>query len=97
MEKRIMATSTLLNQLQDRGVVAVAADDLLPLLERAETIAEHATGVAGSIRVLRLDGVVVVQEQSPEGELFVRRLESEGAAQRFVEARLAAYERMWDG
>jgi len=79
-----------------RGV-PIAAEDLAPLLAHATTLFDHDTSIAGHIRILGLDGLVLVQEQTPEGELFVRQLPSEEAARRFVDARLAAYERMWDG
>ena len=78
-------------------VVAVTRPDIISLLERVETIREDNTGIAGLIRTLRIGDRVLVQERTPEGDHFVRRVPSEGAAQRFVEARLADYERMWDG
>jgi hypothetical protein len=79
-----------------RGV-SLAAEDLAPLLAHTATLFDHDTSIAGHIRILGFDGLVLVQEQTPEGELFVRQLPSEEAARRFVDARLAAYERMWDG
>jgi len=79
-----------------RGV-ALATDDLAPLLAHTATLFDHDTSIAGHIRILGFGDRVLVQEQTPEGELFVRELPSEDAARRFLEARLAAYERMWDG
>jgi len=79
-----------------RGV-AIAAEDLAPLLAHTTTLFDHDTSIAGHIRVLRFGDRILVQEQTPEGELYVRQLPSEESAHRFVDARLAAYERMWDG
>jgi len=55
------------------------------------------TLVAGHLRVLDLSGLVLVQEETPDGQLLVRRAESVEAAQALVDERLATYERMWDG
>ncbi len=85
-----------IDEVGGRAVV-ISGDDLAWVLERAATVREHDTGIAGPIRILRLGDRVLVQERTPEGELLIRGLPSEASAGRFVEARLAAYERMWDG
>jgi hypothetical protein len=77
--------------------MALDRSDVERLLAAAETVAEARTGVAGPIRTLRLRGRVMVLESNPSGEHFVRALGSEAVAGRFVESRLAVYERMWDG
>ncbi len=78
-------------------ILAIGRDDLSLLLQETRTLRDHDTSIAGRIRILEVGSSILIQEQNPEGELFVRELPSEEAAQRFVEARLAAYERMWDG
>jgi hypothetical protein len=80
-----------------RGVFAFQSDELGSLLEQTKTIGEVDTRIAGHIRTLRTGDRVLVQERTPDGDHFVRELASKDAASRFVEARLAAYERMWDG
>ena len=84
-------------QLGRGRIIAITGEELASLLEKAETEREDDTGIAGPIRTLRLGNCVLVQERTPEGDHFVRKLGSAQAAMRFVEARLAAYERMWDG
>jgi len=78
-------------------IVAITSEDLAGVLEQTKAVREDDTGIAGKIRTLRFGDRVFIQERTPEGDRFVRELGSEQAAQRFVEARLAAYERMWDG
>ncbi len=80
-----------------REVVAFPREELGSLLEQTETLREVSTGIAGRIRILRSDDRILIQERTPEGDHFVRELPSEEAASGFVEARLASYERMWDG
>lgn len=81
---------------EDR-VTSLTRQDFDALLAQTEVLREDATGIAGRIRTLRFEGAIMVQERNPEGEHFLRILPSEEAAARFVDARLAAYERMWDG
>ena len=45
----------------------------------------------------RFDGRILVQEETPEREVLVRKLASIDAANGLVDGRLADYERMWDG
>ena len=92
-----MSPEEILEQARLGQIVAISKENLAPLLERTETVREDNTSIAGLIRTLRLGDRVLVQERTPEGDHFVRKVPSEGAAQRFVEARLADYERMWDG
>jgi len=79
-----------------RGV-AITDDDLASLLENSDLLFDRDTSIAGHIRILGFGDQILVQEQTPEGELFVRELPSDEAARRFVDDRTAAYERMWDG
>jgi len=81
----------------DRGVVAFPRDELGSLLEQTETLREVGTGIAGRIRILRSDDRILIQERTPRGDHFVREVPSEDAAAALIDARLAAYERMWDG
>lgn len=93
-----MKSEDLLRELRQRKVVLLDADHLEELLESSETIGEHDTTIAGLIRILRFHGLMVVQESPPrKREIALRKLDSLEEAERFVEERLAAYERMWDG
>ena len=78
-------------------LIALESEMLVALLEEADVIRDDDTCLAGRIRVLLLDGVILVQERTPKGQILVRRLADEGTAHRFVDDRLAVYERMWDG
>ncbi len=80
-----------------REVVAFPRVELGSLLEQTKTLREIDTRIAGHIRILLDEDRILIQERTPEGDHFVRELPSEDAATGFVDARLAAYERMWDG
>jgi hypothetical protein len=87
----------LVELLGRQALVTLEGDELPALLDASETVRAVDTCLAGMIRILAFDGRVLVQEQTPEGEVLVRRMPSDDAAERFLEHRLAAYERMWDG
>jgi hypothetical protein len=72
-------------------------EELAALLEAAEVIRDADTCLAGRIRILEIDDVVMVQEQTQQGEILVRRVDTVDAANALVDDRLATYERMWDG
>ena len=91
-----MELDAIIRRLDDE-VVEVSRDDLAALLDLSVVASESSTGLAGRIRTLRLGDRVLVQERTPKGQHYVRRLASEDAARRFVQSRLDAYERMWDG
>jgi hypothetical protein len=84
-------------RLAEGRIVTATQEELLELLEAAEVLRDQDTLVAGHLRVLDLSGLILVQEETPEGQLLVRRAESVEAAQALVADRLATYERMWDG
>ncbi len=72
-------------------------DGLVALMDAVEVVRDADTCLAGRIRILVADDVVMVQEQTQQGEILVRRVESRAAADALVDDRLATYERMWDG
>jgi len=92
-----MEIRDLAEQIEQQAIIALGGEDLPELLEAAEVIRADDTCVAGWIRVLHIGDHFVVQEQTPEGKILVRRLNSRETAERFVEDRLSDYERMWDG
>ncbi len=92
-----MERSEVIRQIEKLAIVVLDQEDLGKLLDDSDTIRAENTCVAGLIRILSLEGRLLVQEQTPEGEVLIRRLGSREAAEQFVEHRLAAYERMWDG
>jgi hypothetical protein len=75
----------------------IAREELVELLSRGEVLREERPGLAGPLRVLRHDGAVLVQEETPTGELLLRARPDPEAANAFVDRRLRQYEKMWDG
>jgi hypothetical protein len=92
-----MDVRELTERIGESVVVSLDPDRLPGLLEVAVTMRAEDTRLAGWIRILRIEGRLVVQEETPEGEVLLRGLASRDAAERFVDRRLSDYERMWDG
>ena len=62
-----------------------------------EETARRDTCLAGDLLIGRLDGRWLAVEEASEAHLAVRRLKDRRAADRFVAARMEAYDRLWDG
>ena len=92
-----MSSKQVLQALRGRKVLEITKADLRSLLDAATLVREEDTGMCRKIRVLRLEGCVLVQENSDRGGILLRELADLDAAERFVRARLETYERMWDG
>ena len=93
-----MTTDDFLRRLERERVAVLDASELSDLLEATEVIRERDTRIAGPIRILRAGEHVLVQERtSTTGDVVVREVASEEEAVRFVEQRMADYDRMWDG
>jgi len=89
--------ASMVEEVRARALVVFDELDLPALLEASELLRDVDTCLAGRIRILVLDGLMLVQEQTPDREVLVRRVGTREAAEAFVDDRLATYERMWDG
>ncbi|MEJ2580612.1 MAG: hypothetical protein P8127_03075 [Acidobacteriota bacterium] len=87
----------LVAKLQSPAPIPVDRENLVNLLETAEVLRQDNTCVAGWIRILSIDGAILVQEETPDGNALARRMASIEDANSFVDNRLGTYERMWDG
>jgi hypothetical protein len=92
-----MSPSELADRLRDERIVVLGAGEWSAVAGGLEVIARHDTGVAGDLLIVRVDGGVAAVEEPKADERVVRRLADDEEARRFVESRLEAYERMWDG
>lgn len=79
------------------AVIPIDRAELQPLLDRSVVIQEVNTHISGWIRILDLDGAIILEEETTEGEVLLRRLDSVEEAASFIKDRLTTYERMWDG
>lgn len=92
-----MNNQELVAKLQSPAPLPIDRETLIEILEAAEVLRQDDTCVAGWIRILSVDGVILVQEETPDGNALARRMPSIEDANDFVNDRLGSYERMWDG
>lgn len=67
------------------------------LAAEAEPLRSEDTSISGWIHVVRREDEFLVLEEAPRGRLLLRRYADRAPAEAFVDRRLAAYDRMWDG
>jgi len=92
-----MNTNDLVADLLHSQLVAIDRDTLRELTDASDVLREDDTHLAGWIRILAFGDLILVQEETPKGEVLVRRMASRESADSFVDLRMQTYERMWDG
>jgi len=92
-----MTRKQLMTILATGEVAAVPHRDWKALGRDFAESEAHGTGVAGTLRIGRLDGILVAVEEADDKRLAVRPLASLKTAKTFVKERLEAYDRLWDG
>jgi hypothetical protein len=97
IRERQINTNDLVADLLHSQLVAIDRDTLRELIDAADVLREDDTHLAGWIRILALGDSILVQEETPKGEVLVRRMASRESANSFVDLRMQSYERMWDG
>ena len=92
-----LGPATLRQRLARKSVVILSSEEWERSQNTVVEIERHATGLAGDLVIVRVDGVLAAVESPTPAERVVRRLRSEADATAFVARRLAQYERMWEG
>ncbi len=87
----------IIDEFKQRAVIPIERAELPRLLDQALVVKEVDTHISGWIRILDLDGIIILEEETTEGEVLLRRFKSVEMAASLIEDRLATYERMWDG
>jgi len=64
---------------------------------RLEVLERHDTGAKGEILVIKWGESIAIVEQPKPSEFVLRPMEGMDRVKIFVEQRLAAYDRIWDG
>lgn len=83
--------------LKSDRVVAIAPADWPDLSARLTEVERYDTGFAGVLLLLEFEDGFAALEQPAADTWVVRRLGERAEADRFIQDRLAQYERMWDG
>ena len=92
-----MTRKQLFSVLNSGQVAAVSLQDWQTIGRGFDERESYFTGIAGTLRLGSLGEHLVVVEEADANLLAVRPLGSPEAASSFVQHRLAAYDRLWDG
>jgi len=92
-----MNEQKIAKDLEGPPPIRVTTRELAAILESSEIVRAEEISVAGTIRILKIDGDIWVQEQTPDGQILLRPRPGIDQAMAFVEDRLSTYDRMWDG
>jgi hypothetical protein len=85
------------SRLSAGEIVVLSREEWETLADGFEVLEDRDTGLAGRLLLTRGPaGFVVVEEPDPTRRAL-RRFVEEEKARRFIQDRLEAYERMWDG
>lgn len=92
-----MSVEEIERRLATERIVPLPAAEWERVASAFEEVEHHHTMVAGDLLVIRTGSGLAAVEQPAPGERVVRFLGDGAVARRFVEERMAQYERMWDG
>jgi hypothetical protein len=92
-----MTPETVFQRLAAGEIIEVSEEDWQQLNGELRVLETHETGLAGQLLLARGPRGLVAVEQPAPGSRVLRPLASRQAATRFVQERMATYERMWDG
>ncbi len=92
-----MSVEELERRLRDQRIVRLARLEWEAVAGTVEEVERHNTVVAGNLLVIRTALGLSAVEQPTPSERVVRLLGDVTVARRFVDDRMAQYERMWDG
>ncbi len=92
-----MKPEELRRRLLAGEIVPLTAKAWAALADDFPVVETHATSMAGTLEVRRLDRRWLLVEQPDPGKRALRLLSTRAAVRTFVQERLAAYDRMWDG
>ncbi len=92
-----MKAEELRRRLEEGEVVAMTASAWEKLAGDFELVETRDTMMAGEMEVRRLGRRWLVVEQSDPARRALRSLPTKAAVRTFVQERMAAYDRMWDG
>ena len=87
----------LLNHIIKKKISILSAAEFKRLMESASVVEEKDTLISDYIRILNMNNSVLVQEISIKNEIIIRQLPSIESARKFIQERLEAYNKMWDG
>jgi hypothetical protein len=92
-----MFKQTDFTQLNNIEVIIITELDLEELRDGSEIVFEVDSLISGFIRIFKYRNQFLFQEQTPRGELLIRKFNDLNSANDLAKKRLDVYEKMWNG
>ena len=92
-----MSKQTDFMRLCNTEVILISELDLKELMEVSEIVFEEDSLISGFIRIFKYVNINFFQEQTPKGEILIRKFTDQNSAYDLVKNRLIVYEKMWNG
>jgi hypothetical protein len=92
-----MRISELIASAKKKKYLTISKEDLNDLLSQSKVLIEENTYISDKIRLLKIDGDLILQEKSTNEEFLIRRVNTRKEAEDLIRERLDIYNRMWDG
>lgn len=93
----MMISAELIKLFQKANYVIISTDQLKELMRSSVTEIEKDTSFSGLIRILKFDHFHIFQEETPKGEIIIRKFNDRINAENLLNERLEIYENMWNG
>lgn len=87
----------IVQNLNENKKVYLPVPELNKVLSFSEIKYEKNTLISDYIRIVKIEGKIVVQEKTDKNEIALHLFNNEEEAEKFVNERLDIYEKMWDG
>ncbi|MDT3695976.1 MAG: hypothetical protein ROY99_06245 [Ignavibacterium sp.] len=92
-----MTIEEIFSKALNSKYIIIEDRELELLLKSAEILREENTYLSDSIRLLKYNGILFIQEITFNKEVLLRKMNSIKEADSFIQERLDYYERKWDG
>jgi len=92
-----MNINKVITSAKNKKYLEIGETDLNELLLNSKLIQEENTYISDKIRLLEINGNLILQEKTTKGEYLIRIINTIKEAKELIKDRLEIYEKMWDG
>ena len=92
-----MNINKVITSAKNKKYLEIGETDLNELLLNSKLIQEENTYISDKIRLLEINGNLILQEKTTKGEYLIRIINTIKEAKELIKNRLEIYEKMWDG
>ena len=92
-----MKVESIIEKARKSKYVKLSESELVNLLSASQILQDEETNISDKIRLLKLNGELLIQEKTDKDELLIRLMKTKEEADYFIKERLEIYDKMWDG